>query len=613
MRIRELVSTFTTPFACCQPRVSEHPAGGPDPGRHDHPGRRARFSLNTALGERTRAPRLRPRAPDRRRRSWRTRWAAASARWRRPSTTRRSSRGSTSSPTRPTSSGSRATRPGREATVSWGGPELIVRNDWHAAILLKVTATDTSLTVRCTRPSSGRRVTTETTGDTPVAGDRFKVASTRKVFQGARLRSDDDGYAGPTRRRRPASSRHEHASATPSPSSRRSTTRSSGRASARRRWCSLAFLVTFGCVRGYAHVARHGLRAGQPDDRRHADPPHGPGHLPAARRGVRVGGARPRACPGSCGGCCRPRSACGAALVLDEYALWLNLRDVYWAEEGRRSIDAVIVAAALGAMVALGAPFWGRVISGADPAGGALIVAYHGVSVVSAVICLGKGKLTTGVVGFLLWPVGLIGAIRLAEPNQRLGAAPLRRRQAPPRPGALPGARGARRRGRARPDGAVLRGGRGPPLASPSGSSRSRRKRSSSSASSSPVGMRSGAASSSTRAAASSSCSTSARRRGSASTARATWVSKVVAASSSSVTSSWMPATVSSARTSARLPFALVRPGGVVRDRRPHRDGLEARVGRGVVEHAHDAGGAGVAGVAEAEVGDEAARRRPCR
>jgi hypothetical protein len=108
---------------------------------------------------------------------------------------------------------------------------------------------------------------------------------------------------------------------------------------------------------------------------------------------------------------------CGAALVLDEYALWLNLRDVYWAEEGRRSIDAVIVAAALAGMIALGAPFWGRVISGADPAGGALIVAYHAVSFVSAVVCLLKGKLTTGVVGFLLWPVGLIGAIRLAEPN----------------------------------------------------------------------------------------------------------------------------------------------------------------------------------------------------
>ena len=44
----------------------------------------------------------------------------------------------------------------------------------------------------------------------------------------------------------------------------------------------------------------------------------------------------------------------GAALVLDEFALWLELRDVYWTEEGRRSIDAVIIAAALIAMVALG-------------------------------------------------------------------------------------------------------------------------------------------------------------------------------------------------------------------------------------------------------------------
>lgn len=32
-----------------------------------------------------------------------------------------------------------------------------------------------------------------------------------------------------------------------------------------------------------------------------------------------------------------------AALTLDEFALWLNLRDVYWAREGRESIDAVIL------------------------------------------------------------------------------------------------------------------------------------------------------------------------------------------------------------------------------------------------------------------------------
>jgi len=39
----------------------------------------------------------------------------------------------------------------------------------------------------------------------------------------------------------------------------------------------------------------------------------------------------------------------GAGLTLDEYALWLHLEDVYWAEEGRRSVDAVIVAALVAA------------------------------------------------------------------------------------------------------------------------------------------------------------------------------------------------------------------------------------------------------------------------
>ncbi len=36
----------------------------------------------------------------------------------------------------------------------------------------------------------------------------------------------------------------------------------------------------------------------------------------------------------------------GAALTLDEFALWLNLQDVYWARQGRESIDAVIIFAA---------------------------------------------------------------------------------------------------------------------------------------------------------------------------------------------------------------------------------------------------------------------------
>jgi hypothetical protein len=46
----------------------------------------------------------------------------------------------------------------------------------------------------------------------------------------------------------------------------------------------------------------------------------------------------------------------GAALTLDEFALWLNLRDVYWAREGRASIDAIILFGALLAASAWGAP-----------------------------------------------------------------------------------------------------------------------------------------------------------------------------------------------------------------------------------------------------------------
>ena len=44
----------------------------------------------------------------------------------------------------------------------------------------------------------------------------------------------------------------------------------------------------------------------------------------------------------------------GMGLTLDEFALWLNLEDVYWSQKGRQSIDAVIVAAALLTLTLLG-------------------------------------------------------------------------------------------------------------------------------------------------------------------------------------------------------------------------------------------------------------------
>jgi hypothetical protein len=48
----------------------------------------------------------------------------------------------------------------------------------------------------------------------------------------------------------------------------------------------------------------------------------------------------------------------GAALTLDEFALWLNLKDVYFVREGRSSIDAVILFGSLLAISAWGAPLF---------------------------------------------------------------------------------------------------------------------------------------------------------------------------------------------------------------------------------------------------------------
>lgn len=51
----------------------------------------------------------------------------------------------------------------------------------------------------------------------------------------------------------------------------------------------------------------------------------------------------------------------GAALTLDEFALWLNLDpEAYWTRQGRESIDAVILFGALLAIGTWGAPLWTR-------------------------------------------------------------------------------------------------------------------------------------------------------------------------------------------------------------------------------------------------------------
>jgi hypothetical protein len=52
----------------------------------------------------------------------------------------------------------------------------------------------------------------------------------------------------------------------------------------------------------------------------------------------------------------------GAALTLDEFALWLNLEDDYWTKQGRESIDAVVLFGSLLSMSVLGRGFFAELL-----------------------------------------------------------------------------------------------------------------------------------------------------------------------------------------------------------------------------------------------------------
>lgn len=51
-----------------------------------------------------------------------------------------------------------------------------------------------------------------------------------------------------------------------------------------------------------------------------------------------------------------------SALTLDEFALWLNLQDVYWAKQGRSSVDAVAAFGGLLSIGVWGGPFFRNVL-----------------------------------------------------------------------------------------------------------------------------------------------------------------------------------------------------------------------------------------------------------
>ena len=107
----------------------------------------------------------------------------------------------------------------------------------------------------------------------------------------------------------------------------------------------------------------------------------------------------------------------GTGLTLDEFALWLNLRDVYWSEKGRRSIDAVIVAASISGIVLIGFTAWVDLADDVEREVFGAVGLFGFAAVAMALVNAAKEKFGFAAVSLLFWPVGLIGALRLAKPH----------------------------------------------------------------------------------------------------------------------------------------------------------------------------------------------------
>lgn len=106
----------------------------------------------------------------------------------------------------------------------------------------------------------------------------------------------------------------------------------------------------------------------------------------------------------------------GAALTLDEFAMWLHLDDVYWQEEGRQSVTALIVAVTITAALVIGANPLDVAPTGRHLPG-VVLSALSVLNLGFVVATILKGKLPTGLVGVFVPLVAVTGAARVAKPG----------------------------------------------------------------------------------------------------------------------------------------------------------------------------------------------------
>ncbi|WMX47440.1 hypothetical protein [Streptomyces roseicoloratus] len=108
----------------------------------------------------------------------------------------------------------------------------------------------------------------------------------------------------------------------------------------------------------------------------------------------------------------------GAGLVLDEFALVLHLDDVYWSEDGRKSVEAVVLTAALVGLALAGfSPLGVNDLTADERQNRAAFILTLVLNFLLVLVTLVKGKFRMAVIGALVPFVAIVGAIRLARPG----------------------------------------------------------------------------------------------------------------------------------------------------------------------------------------------------
>ncbi|MGW4028522.1 hypothetical protein ACWEFL_04240 [Streptomyces sp. NPDC004838] len=108
----------------------------------------------------------------------------------------------------------------------------------------------------------------------------------------------------------------------------------------------------------------------------------------------------------------------GAGLVLDEFALIVHLDDVYWTEEGRRSVEVVVLATALALLVLGGfSPLGVDSLTAQERQNRATVLSTLLLNLLFVLITFVKGKTTSALLGIFVPFVAIFGAVRLARAN----------------------------------------------------------------------------------------------------------------------------------------------------------------------------------------------------